>query len=68
MTKVAPIKKKKRESGKKIKDKEDENDGGIKIINLEQDFINEEDKENEEDKKINTSNNVNNNINNKDII
>ena len=64
MTKVAPIKKKKRESGKKIKDKEDENDGGIKIINLEQDFINEEDKENEEDKKINTSNNVNNNINN----
>ena len=63
MTKVAPIKKKKRESGKKIKDKEDENDGGIKIINLEQDFINEEDKENEEDKKINTSNNVNNNIN-----
>ena len=64
MTKVAPIKKKKRESGKKIKDKEDENDGGIKIINLEQDFINEEDKENEEDKKINTNNNVNNNINN----
>ena len=64
MTKVAPIKKKKRESGKKIKDKEDENDGGIKIINLEQDFINEEAKENEEDKKINTSNNVNNNINN----
>ena len=64
MTKVAPIKKKKRESGKKIKDKEDENDGGIKIINLEQDFINEEDEENEEDKKINTSNNVNNNINN----
>ena len=64
MTKVAPIKKKKRESGKKIKDKEDENDGGIKIINLEQDFINEEDEENEEDKKINTSNNVNNIINN----
>ena len=64
MTKVAPIKKKKRESGKKIKDKEDENDGGIKIINLEQDFINEEDEENEEDKKINTSNNVNNNIKN----
>ena len=64
MTKVAPIKKKKRESGKKIKDKEDENDGGIKIINLEQDFINEEDKENEEDKKMNTSNNVNNNIKN----
>ena len=65
MTKVAPIKKKKRDSGKKTKDKEDENEGVIKIINLEQDFINEEEKENEEDNKINTSNNANNNnINN----
>ena len=65
MTKVAPIKKKKRDSGKIIKDKEDENEGVIKIINLEQDFINEEEKENEEDNKINTSNNANNNnINN----
>jgi hypothetical protein len=65
MTKVAPIKKKKRDSGKKAKDKEDENEGVIKIINLEQDFINEEEKENEEDNKINTSNNANNNnINN----
>ena len=64
MTKVAPIKKKKRDSGKIIKDKEDENEGVIKIINLEQDF-NEEEKENEEDNKINTSNNANNNnINN----
>ena len=73
MTKVAPIKKKKKETGKKNKDKEDENEGGIKIINLEQDFINEEEKENEEDKIINTSNNnANNNSNinnntNKDI-
>ena len=72
MTKVAPIKKKKKESDKKNKDKEDENDGGIKIINLEQDFINEEEKENEDDKekekeednKNNTNNNINNNINN----
>ena len=65
MTKVVPIKKKKRETGKKLKDKEDENEGGIKIINLEQDFINEEDKDDNDDKKINTSNsNSNSNINN----
>ena len=63
MTKVVPIKKKKRETGKKLKDKEDENEGGIKIINLEQDFINEEDKDDNDDKKINTSNS-NSNINN----
>ena len=62
MTKVAPIKKKKRDSGKKNKDKEDENEGGIKIINLEQDFINEDDNEDMDEKKINTNNN--NNYNN----
>ena len=68
MTKVAPIKKKKKDNKKTIESKDDENDGGIKIINLEQDFNNEEEKE--EEKKIKNNNindNVENNNNDNDI-
>ena len=42
MTKNVPINKKRRDTNKKSKDKEEENDKGIKIINLEQDFKKED--------------------------
>ena len=57
MTKVAAIKKKK---NKKTKENEEENEGEIKIINLEENFNNEEGKED--------TINVNNDNNNNDII
>ena len=60
MTKVAAIKKKK---NKKTKENEEENEGEIKIINLEENFNNEEGKEDT----INV-NNDNNENNNNDII
>ena len=60
MTKVAAIKKKK---NKKTKENEEENEGEIKIINLEENFNNEEGKEDT----INV-NNDNNENNNDDII
>ena len=60
MTKVAAIKKKK---NKKAKENEEENEGEIKIINLEENFNNEEGKEDT----INV-NNDNNENNNDDII
>ena len=57
MTKVVPIKKKKKEINRKSKEiKTDENDGGIKIINLEQDFEKEEVKSDEK-----VTNEINNN-------
>ena len=56
MTKVVPVKKKKKENNRKSQEiKEEENEGGIKIINLEQDFNKEEGKE---DEKILTNNNT----------
>ena len=58
MTKVAPIKKKKKDNSRKTIEKDDENDGGIKIINLEQDFNNEE--ENEQEKTLKNNNIINN--------
>ena len=68
MTKNAPIKKKKRDSNKKAKDgKDEENEGGIKIINLEQDFKNEEenvDKKSNNNENNDKMNNINNNKNN----
>ena len=60
MTKVAAIKKKK---NKKTKENEEENEGEIKIINLEENFNNEEGKEDT----INVKNDNNEN-NNDDII
>ena len=56
MTKVAAIKKKK---NKKTKENEEENEGEIKIINLEENFNNEEGKE--DTININNDNNENNN-------
>ena len=56
MTKVAAIKKKK---NKKTKENEEENEGEIKIINLEENFNNEEGKE--DTINVNNDNNENNN-------
>ena len=62
MTKVVSVKKPKKEGGRKSQEiKNEENEGGIKIINLEQDFKKEEGNENED---LNINNNINNSNNN----
>ena len=61
MTKNVPINRKKRNPAKKAK--EEENEGGIKIINLEQDFKNEEGNENDINN-YNTNTNIDESNNN----
>ena len=67
MTKNVPINKKRRDTNKKSKDKEEENDKGIKIINLEQDFKKEENNGDEDNKKENDDKRNNNKENNNKI-